>query len=84
MAVRAAAVGRKGIGVNYERKVDSMDSLAGTQSYYEEADSRRKRTRLIVALVLIGLALAAAWLAFPVARVPGTPVAMLRRPAHPM
>ncbi|HEV7312711.1 efflux RND transporter periplasmic adaptor subunit [Sphingopyxis sp.] len=41
-----------------------MDSLAGTQSYYEEADSRRNRTRLIVALVLIALALAATWYAF--------------------
>ncbi|ABF52192.1 secretion protein HlyD [Sphingopyxis alaskensis RB2256] len=52
-------------GVNYERKVDSMDSLAGTQSFYEEADdSRRKRTRLIVAVVLIVLALAAAYYAF--------------------
>jgi RND family efflux transporter MFP subunit len=50
--------------VNYERKVDSMDSLAGTQSYYEEADNRRKRTRLIVAVVLIALALAATWFAF--------------------
>lgn len=50
--------------MNYERKVDSMDSLAGTQSYYEEADSRRNRTRLIVALVLIALALAATWYAF--------------------
>jgi len=51
--------------VNYERKVDSMDSLAGsTQSYYDEADSRRKRTGLIIAVVLIALALAAAWYAF--------------------
>jgi len=51
--------------VNYERKVDSMDSLAGsTQSFYEEAESRRKRTRLIIAVVLIALALAAAWYAF--------------------
>lgn len=51
--------------MNYERKVDSMDSLAGSnQSYYDAADSRRKRTRLIVALVLIVLALAATWYAF--------------------
>ncbi len=51
--------------MNYERKVESMDSLAGTQSFYEEADdSRRKRTRLIVAVVLIVLALAAAYYAF--------------------
>ncbi|NIJ35610.1 RND family efflux transporter MFP subunit [Sphingopyxis panaciterrae] len=42
-----------------------MDSLAGsTQSFYDEANNRRKRTRLIVALVLIALALAAAWFAF--------------------
>ncbi|HEX2811294.1 MAG TPA: efflux RND transporter periplasmic adaptor subunit [Sphingopyxis sp.] len=41
-----------------------MDSLAGTQSYYEEADNRRKRTRLIVGVVLVVLALAAAWFAF--------------------
>ncbi|MBR2175261.1 MAG: efflux RND transporter periplasmic adaptor subunit [Sphingopyxis sp.] len=52
-------------GVNYERKVDVMDSLAGTQSFYEDAgDSRRKRTWLIVALVLIALALAATYYAF--------------------
>ncbi|WP_428630562.1 efflux RND transporter periplasmic adaptor subunit [Sphingopyxis sp.] len=51
--------------MNYERKVDSMDSLAGsTQSYYEQADGRRKRTWMIVAVVLIALALAATWYAF--------------------
>lgn len=51
--------------MNYERKVDVMDSLAGsTQSYYDEADNRRKRTRLIIAVVLIVLALAATWYAF--------------------
>ncbi len=51
--------------MNYERKVDVMDSLAGTQSFYENADdSRRKRTFLIVALVLIALALAATYYAF--------------------
>ena len=41
-----------------------MDSLAGTHSLYEEAESRRKRTRTIVALVLIALALIAAWYGF--------------------
>ncbi|GAO79742.1 probable Co/Zn/Cd efflux system membrane fusion protein [Sphingopyxis sp. C-1] len=51
--------------MNYERKVEAMDSLAGTQSYYQEADdSRRKRTFLIVALVLIALALGATYYAF--------------------
>ena len=51
--------------MNYERKVDVMDSLAGTQSFYEDADkARRKRTFLIVALVLIALALAATYYAF--------------------
>ena len=51
--------------MNYERKVDSMDSLTGsTQSFYEETDSRRKRAWMIVALVLIALALAAAWYGF--------------------
>lgn len=51
--------------MNYERKVDSMDSLAGTQSFYEDADDRRrKRSWLIIALVLIALALAATYYAF--------------------
>ena len=51
--------------MNYERKVEAMDSLAGsTPSFYDEGESRRKRTRLIVALVLIGFALAATWYAF--------------------
>lgn len=51
--------------MNYERKVDSMDSLAGsTQSFYEEAANRRKRTILIVALVLTAIVLAVAWFAF--------------------
>ena len=52
--------------MNYERKVESMDSLAGTtHSYFEdEASNRRKRMVLIVAIVLILLALAAAWFAF--------------------
>src|SRR3546814_1281582 len=46
-----------------------MDHLAGTQSFYEDAvDSRRKRTRLIVAAVLIALALAAAYYAFSASR----------------
>ena len=65
LAASDAAGDRGGFRVNYERKVDVMDSLAGsTQSYYEEADSRRKRTWLIVAVVLIALALAATWYAF--------------------
>ncbi|RYD42730.1 MAG: efflux RND transporter periplasmic adaptor subunit [Sphingomonadales bacterium] len=41
-----------------------MDSLAGTQSYYQADGGRRKRTFLIVALVLIALALAATYYAF--------------------
>jgi RND family efflux transporter MFP subunit len=81
-AASYAAQGREGFGVNYERKVDSMDSLAGTQSYYEEAGNRRNRTRLIVALVLIALALVATWYAFSATKggaaasdgaAPGTP-----------
>lgn len=62
--------------MNYERKVDVMDSLAGsTQSFYEEADSRRKRMVLIVALVLIALALAAAWIAFSSGKTDGAATA---------
>lgn len=61
--------------MNYERKVDAMDSVAGsTQSFYEEAesyeaaDNRRKRMRLIIGLVLVALILAAAWYAFSAAK----------------
>ncbi len=63
------------LGVNYERKVDSMDSLAGTQNFYEDADNRRKRTRLIIALVLIALALAAAYYAFSAGKTDGAATA---------
>lgn len=63
------------LGVNYERKVDSMDSLAGTQDFYEDADNRRKRTRLIIALVLIALALAAAYYAFSAGKSDGAATA---------
>lgn len=50
--------------MNYERKVDSMDSLAGTQSFYEETDSRRKRMLTIAAVVLIAVVLIGVWYAF--------------------
>ena len=44
--------------MNYERKVDSMDSLAGTQSFYDdEADNRRKRMLTIAAVALIAVVL---------------------------
>jgi len=56
-----AGGGTEEIDVNYERKVDAMDSLAG---YHDEIDNRRGRTRLIIAVVLIVVALAAAWFAF--------------------
>jgi len=50
--------------VNYERKVDAMDSLAGTQSYYEEQDNRRKRMLTIAAVALIAVVLLGVWYAF--------------------
>jgi HlyD family secretion protein len=56
-----AGGGTEEIDVNYERKVDAMDSLAG---YHDEIDNRRRRTRLIIAVVLIVVALAVAWFAF--------------------
>ena len=50
--------------MNYERKVDSMDSLAGTQSFYDEQDSRRKRMLTIAAVALIAVVLLGVWYAF--------------------
>ena len=50
--------------MNYERKVDSMDSLAGTQSFYEETDNRRKRMLTIAAVALIAVVLIGVWYAF--------------------
>lgn len=50
--------------MNYERKVDSMDSLAGTQSFYEEQDNRRKRMLTIAAVALIAIVLLGVWYAF--------------------
>jgi len=62
--------------VNYERKVEAMDSLAGTHSYFEdEASSRRKRMVLIVAVVLILVALAAAYFAFSAGKSDGAATA---------
>lgn len=51
--------------MNYERKVDSMDILTGnTQSIYGQKDAGRSRKTMIIALVLIALALVAAWAAY--------------------
>lgn len=51
--------------MNYERKVEPMDSLAGSsQSYYAEQQPARSRRLVIGALALIALALVAAWWAF--------------------
>ncbi|WP_443029065.1 efflux RND transporter periplasmic adaptor subunit [Sphingopyxis sp. H107] len=47
--------------MNYERKVDSMDSLAGTESFYE-ADDNRMLT--IAAVALIAVILLGVWYAF--------------------
>ncbi len=50
--------------MNYERKVDSMDSLAGTQSFYEEQENRRKRMLTIAAVALMAVVLLGVWYAF--------------------
>jgi RND family efflux transporter MFP subunit len=58
--------------VNYERKVDGMDSLAG----YEYApDNRRRRMLLIIAVALILAALAAAYFAFSAGKSDGAATA---------
>ncbi|WP_156416877.1 efflux RND transporter periplasmic adaptor subunit [Sphingopyxis sp. H050] len=41
-----------------------MDSLAGTQSFYEDQDNRRKRMFTIAAVVLIAVILIGVWYAF--------------------
>lgn len=72
-----AGGGTEEIDVNYERKVDAMDSLAG---YHDEIDNRRRRTRLIIAVVLIVVALAAAWFAFSSGKSDGAATAAGRAP----
>lgn len=58
--------------MNYERKVDGMDSLAG----YEYApDNRRRRMLLIIAVALILAALAAAYFAFSAGKSDGAATA---------
>lgn len=58
--------------MNYERKVDGMDSLAG----YEYApDNRRRRMLLIVGVALILVALAAAYFAFSAGKSDGAATA---------
>ncbi len=61
--------------MNYERKVDSMDSLAGTQSFYEEAENRRKRMLTIAAVALIAVVLIGVWYAFTHGRSDGAATA---------
>lgn len=51
-------------GVNYERKVEPMDGVTGSQNFYAEQQPARNRRRVIGALLLIILALGAAWWAF--------------------
>lgn len=59
--------------MNYERKVEPMDSLAGTtHSYYDEADNRRRRTRLIIGVLIAAAALLAAWYAYSSSKGEGT------------
>jgi len=50
--------------VNYERKVDSMDSLAGTESFYDEQNNRRKRMLTIAAVAMIAVVLIGVWYVF--------------------
>ena len=47
--------------MNYERKVESMNSLAG---YNDDAGNRRGRMTLIIAVVLIAAVLIGAWMMF--------------------
>jgi HlyD family secretion protein len=61
--------------VNYERKVDSMDSMAGTQSFYEETENRRKRMLTIAAVALIAVVLIGVWYAFTHGRSDGAATA---------
>ena len=61
--------------MNYERKVDSMDSLAGTQSFYEETENRRKRMLMIAAVALIAVVLIGVWYAFTHGRSDGAATA---------
>lgn len=50
--------------MNYERKVDPMDSLAGTQDFYEQDGNRRKRMLTIAAVALMAVVLLGAWYLF--------------------
>ena len=50
--------------MNYERKVDSMDSLAGTESFYDEQNNRRKRMLTIAAVAMIAVVLIGVWYVF--------------------